>query len=110
MPEIASSIVTVAAIDELVSGERKFLLINGSKILLVRLDDGYYAIDDTCTHEEESLSDGAIDGCEIECSRHGARFDIKTGEVKSLPAVIPLRTYKVIINEKDVMIDLTPNS
>ncbi len=61
-------------------------------VAVVRADDGdVYAIDDTCTHADVSLSEGDIDGCEIECWAHGSRFDLRTGEPNELPAVTPVR-------------------
>jgi nitrite reductase/ring-hydroxylating ferredoxin subunit len=65
MSEIASSFITVATIDEFSSIKKKSLMINGSKILLLHIDDRYYAIDDTCTHDKQSLSEGLVDGWEI---------------------------------------------
>ena len=74
---------------------------------VVRSEDGdVYAIDDTCTHAEVSLSEGDIDGCEIECWAHGSRFDLRTGEPHELPAMTPVNTYPVRVDGDDILVDV----
>jgi 3-phenylpropionate/trans-cinnamate dioxygenase ferredoxin subunit len=74
---------------------------------VVRTEDGeLYAIDDTCSHADVSLSEGDIVGCEIECWAHGSRFDLRTGEPNVLPAMTPIRTYPVRIDGDDVLVDV----
>jgi len=76
-------------------------------IAIVRADDGeYYAIDDLCTHGEVSLSEGAIDGCHVECWAHGSRFDVRTGEPDEFPAITPVKTYPVRIDGERVLVDV----
>ena len=65
-----------------------------------------YAVDDVCTHDEGSLDQGDLEGFEIECPRHGARFDVRSGEVKALPAVLPIDTFKVRLQGKDIEIEV----
>jgi 3-phenylpropionate/trans-cinnamate dioxygenase ferredoxin subunit len=91
---------------EIKVGERQLIEIDGGRIILLRLDDGFYAISEKCTHENVSLSDGIIDNGEIECSKHGARFDIKSGDVRAFPAVQPLRTYRVCYENNKLVIYL----
>ncbi len=67
-------------------------------IAIFKLDDGYYAIDNICSHEEASLSEGDIEDGKIECPLHGALFDIKTGGNLSLPAVLPVKSYPVKVD------------
>ena len=71
------------------------------EIALAHTEEGLFAIDDVCSHAEVSLSDGSINGCLIECPMHGAEFDLKTGEAKSLPATKALSVYKVLVNGDD---------
>jgi len=101
---MSEKLVKVAEISELSPGKAKMVEVEGMRIVLIQLDNGYYAIDDTCTHEEVSLSDGYIEGEEIECPEHGSRFNIKTGAVLNLPAVFPVRTYKVTVEGNDISI------
>jgi len=76
-------------------------------IAIVRADDGdFYAVDDTCTHADVSLSEGDIDGCEIECWAHGSRFDLRSGAPNELPAVTPVHTYPVRVDGEDVLVDV----
>jgi len=76
-------------------------------ICLVHGEDGnFYAISDTCTHEEYSLSEGELWEMAVECPRHGSRFDVRTGRVTGLPAVIPARTYPVIVEGDDVFVEI----
>jgi len=89
--------VEVTSIESLPPNRVKAFLIQGQKIALFHLEEGVYAIADTCSHDEASLSEGEIDGIEIECPRHGARFDITTGRNLTLPAVVPVKKYEVRI-------------
>lgn len=75
--------------------------VNGVEVALVHTEDGFFAVDDVCTHAEVSLSEGQLNGCLLECPMHGAEFDVRTGEAKSLPATKPLTVYKVIIDGSD---------
>src|SRR5689334_14097974 len=61
-------------------------------------DGGLYAIDDTCTHQDASLADGWLEGCEVECPLHAALFDLRTGMPSCLPAKQPVRTYEVLVD------------
>lgn len=80
---------------------------DGIGIAVFRLDDGYYAIDDECSHDEASLAEGEIvERCQIECPMHGARFDIKTGKNLSFPAVVPVQAYPVKVENGVVYLEV----
>ncbi|MGD0339421.1 MAG: non-heme iron oxygenase ferredoxin subunit [Bacteroidota bacterium] len=98
--------IKAATIDEFGSKNWKAVRVEGNRVLIVKLDDGYHAIDEICSHEEESLAGGFIDGVDIECPRHGATFDITTGAVRSLPAVCPLRIHHVTVRGNDIYISI----
>ncbi len=87
--------VRVARTGEVPVGEAKYVDVDGEPIAVFHVGEHYYATSDVCTHEEASLSEGDLDGELIECPLHGARFNVRTGEVKSLPAVVRLKTYPV---------------
>lgn len=87
--------VTVAQVDEIPVGECKVVWVDDDAIAVYRLEDGYYAIYDCCTHEEFELSAGCVEGDEVECCMHGARFSIKTGEALSAPAYEPVHVFPV---------------
>jgi nitrite reductase/ring-hydroxylating ferredoxin subunit len=97
---------TIKDASKLENGKSQVIDLDGTRIILARLDDVYYAFNDQCTHENVSLSEGSIDNLEIECPQHGARFDIKTGEVRALPAVRPLQTYKVSNDNGNLIINI----
>lgn len=84
-----------AAVGELQEGEPLGLEIAGHHIALYRLGEHYYATGNVCTHASALLSDGVLDGCEIECPLHMGRFDIRTGEALSSPVEIDIPTYSV---------------
>ncbi len=89
----------VCPTDELPEGERLFIELGDEQVVIFNLDGEYYAIADTCTHDQGPLGEGEVEGHEIICPRHGARFDIRTGEVLSLPAVQDVSTFPVRVNE-----------
>lgn len=67
----------------------------GERVMIANVDGVYYAASDTCTHEDASLSNGALKSdCTVACPLHGSRFDLKTGEALDEPAEVPLRTYR----------------
>ena len=74
-----SSFIKVATRGELPSGGKKLAEVDGRAIAVFNVDDAFYAIDDVCTHDGGPLAEGELIGCEIECPRHGARFDVRTG-------------------------------
>ncbi|WP_327281753.1 MULTISPECIES: bifunctional 3-phenylpropionate/cinnamic acid dioxygenase ferredoxin subunit [unclassified Streptomyces] len=74
-------------------------------IAVFHTEDGeVYAIDDTCTHQDASLSDGWLEGCEVECPLHASKFDLRTGAVDSPPAKRPVRTHQVLVEEGTVYV------
>ena len=69
-------------------------------IAVFHTDDGeVFAIDDTCTHQDASLADGWVEGCEVECPLHASRFDLRTGAIDAPPAKLPVRTHEVVITD-----------
>lgn len=89
--------VRIAEISELPVGERLFVEVDSIPVVVINLAGHLYAIGDICTHDGGPLGDGEIDGCQIICPRHGARFDLRNGKALTLPAVedtpaFPVRT------------------
>lgn len=84
------------------------VVLDGIPVAVVRDEDGdVHAIGDTCTHADVSLSEGEVEDCSIECWLHGSRFDLRTGEPTSLPAIRPVPVYPVTIDGGDVLVDVT---
>jgi len=96
----------VAGVDEIAPGERIFVDINNDPVVIFRVGDAFYAIKDMCTHDRGPLGDGDLDGFEVVCPRHGARFDIRTGKATRLPAVRDTVMYPVRVNDGQVEIGL----
>ena len=77
-------------------------------IAVFHTDDGeVFAIDDTCTHQDASLADGWLDGCEIECPLHASKFDLRTGEVDAPPAKRGVRTHAVTVTDGDIFVTIS---
>jgi 3-phenylpropionate/trans-cinnamate dioxygenase ferredoxin subunit len=85
--------VDVAAVEDIPEGEGRCYEIGGQAVAIFRDDGVFYAVSDTCTHEEYSLSEGEVWDHTVECPKHGARFDLVTGEVLSLPATVSVESY-----------------
>src|ERR1700730_8861966 len=100
-------LVKACNIDQLKRGEALRLNLT-PPIAIYRLNDGFYATEDTCTHAQSSLSAGDIDleECAVECPYHGSAFDIRTGRVLSLPASRPLKTYQVKVVGDEVFVEV----
>jgi nitrite reductase/ring-hydroxylating ferredoxin subunit len=97
----------VAAVDEVPVESVKAVLANRKEICLAHAEDGnFYAIDDVCTHENFLLSGGELFGLQVECPQHGSRFNLKTGAVTGLPAVIPTKVYPVTVEGQEVFVDV----
>jgi 3-phenylpropionate/trans-cinnamate dioxygenase ferredoxin subunit len=96
--------VTVAKADFLEPGELMYVEVDDEPVCLINLDGELHAINDTCTHEEASLSDGTIDGDLIECPLHGGAFDIRTGAAAAMPVVVAIEKYDVRIVGDEVQV------
>ncbi|MDP8908084.1 MAG: non-heme iron oxygenase ferredoxin subunit [Chloroflexota bacterium] len=96
--------VTVAKVGDLEPGELMYVEVGDEPVCLINLEGELYALNDTCTHEEASLSDGTIEGDEIECPLHGGAFNIRTGEPVAFPVVVPVETYGVRIVGDEVQV------
>jgi nitrite reductase/ring-hydroxylating ferredoxin subunit len=99
--------IRVASVSEVEVGQAVAVEVDGRKVAICRpTPDEFYAIDDTCSHALASLSEGELMEYEIECPRHGAHFDIRTGEALTLPATKPVRTYSVVVENGEIYIEL----
>jgi 3-phenylpropionate/trans-cinnamate dioxygenase ferredoxin subunit len=98
--------IALCETSQMESVQKKRFVIGDEKIMLAKIENTFYAIEDTCSHAEASLTAGILDGFQIECPRHGARFDVRSGEVVTLPAVMPLKTYPVTVEEGQIVISL----
>ena len=92
----------VASVNEFGSSDRLEVFINDVPALLVRVNNQYLAIEDVCTHDGQPLTDGCVLDGAIECPRHGARFDLKTGKALCMPATKPVRTFEVEVRDNQI--------
>ncbi len=98
--------VRVTAADDIPAGDRLLVEIDGVRIAVFNLDGSFYAIEDLCTHDGGPLVEGELlEGCQVECPRHGARFDIRTGEALSMPAFEPTPAYKVRVEDGQIYVE-----
>ena len=103
---MAEQLIEVAKVDELKPGQMRRIECQGRSILLANVDGNYLATDDMCTHEDASLTDGALNGDLVTCPLHGSRFSLRTGAPIEEPAEEALRVYPVRIEGDSVMIAL----
>ena len=92
-------------LSELIVGKPIKIEKDGRSICVARVGDEVFAVDDTCSHSEASLSEGDITDFKIECWLHGAEFDLPTGEALTPPAVAPIKTYSVSVDGDSVTVD-----
>ena len=98
---------TVAKTADVAPGTAHAVEIGDHRIAICNTGDAFYAIDDVCSHDGGPLDQGRLDGIEIECPRHGARFDVTSGKVLCLPAVRPLKTYPTRVEGDSIAVDVT---
>jgi 3-phenylpropionate/trans-cinnamate dioxygenase ferredoxin component len=96
----------VAKLSEIAPGTTRRVVLNSLEILLCNVDGKVYAIEDVCTHDGGPLDQGTLEGECVVCPRHGATFDVRTGDALTLPAVIPLMTFDVTVQGDDVFVDV----
>ena len=87
--------VQIAGVEDLPPGERLFVEIDGQPIVVFNLAGGLFAIADVCSHDDGPVGDGVVEGNEVVCPRHGARFDIRSGKALGLPAIVDIPAYPV---------------
>ena len=97
--------VEVAQTAEVKRGSMKRVRIEGHALLLANVDGRYYAVDDTCTHEDASLSSGSLKGELVKCPLHGSRFNVTTGAVLDDPAEEDLQTYGVQVEGDAIFVE-----
>ncbi len=95
---------------EINPGEAKSFQVGNSKVVVCNVNGEYFAVDDVCSHDDGELVSGSgklIEVCQLECPRHGARFDVKSGKATRMPAVAPIKTYNVNVLKDELEINIT---
>jgi 3-phenylpropionate/trans-cinnamate dioxygenase ferredoxin subunit len=98
--------VRACAAGDVLDGQAIRVEVDGLDVAIVRNGDDVYAIEDECSHAQVALSEGEVDGCEIECWMHGSRFDLRTGKALGPPATEPVPVFPVQVTDGDVLIDI----
>ena len=102
-----SAYQTAARTSDIPEGEARVVQVEGRSVALCHVaGEGFYAIDNLCTHDGGPLGDGELQGDRIACPRHGALFDVKTGQARTLPAIGKVRTYGVRLDGDSVQVEI----
>jgi 3-phenylpropionate/trans-cinnamate dioxygenase ferredoxin subunit len=99
MPEI----IELVTADQVPLGTVKRFEINELAVAIIHTDEGFFALEDRCSHADVALSEGELEGCLLECWLHGSAFDVRTGEPQSLPALTPVTTFPVTIDSQGTL-------
>lgn len=101
-----SKLIKIAKMSELAPGQFKSVEIEGERIALFNANGKLYALKDICTHDGGILTGGTVRGHIVECPRHGAQFDIRTGAVVRMPAYVSVETFTVHVEGEEVFVKL----
>ncbi|MDR7483103.1 MAG: non-heme iron oxygenase ferredoxin subunit [Armatimonadota bacterium] len=99
--------VRVAATAEVPQGSARIVDAGGTRVALFHRPEGWFAIENTCTHRGGPLGEGEVDGVVVTCPWHGGQFDLRTGQVVSPPPARPVRAFPVVVEGDDVWLDLS---
>ena len=102
--------VVAAKVSEIEEGQVKVVRVGDAPVGLTLVEGEYFAFADVCTHDDGPVAEGELEETVIECPRHGARFDIRTGRALSLPAVVPIPVYAVKIDGDMIKVSKKPVS
>ena len=98
--------IEISPASELPSGQRLFVDVGDRPIVIFNIAGQFFAIGDVCTHDDGPLGDGDIEGFNIVCPRHGAEFDVRTGQVMQMPAVVDIPAYPVQVHDGTIFVGM----
>jgi 3-phenylpropionate/trans-cinnamate dioxygenase ferredoxin component len=101
-----SDFVRVAKVSDIPDPGRELVEVDDRVVVLLHVGGEFFALDDVCTHDGGPLGEGNLEGFEIACPRHGARFDIRTGRALSMPATKPTVAHEVKVEGNEVLVRL----
>jgi 3-phenylpropionate/trans-cinnamate dioxygenase ferredoxin component len=96
--------VRAASVDDVAPGQLLAVEVNGLRVCLANVDGDVFAFKDNCSHKDFPLSSGHLEDGVIECAWHGARFDVRSGRALALPAIRPVKTYDVRVQDGDILV------
>jgi 3-phenylpropionate/trans-cinnamate dioxygenase ferredoxin subunit len=100
------TVLKAAMLNDVPEGRAITVTVGGEDIALCKVDGEIYAVANVCTHDDGPLGGGYLTDHAIECPRHGARFNVKTGAVESLPAMMPIETFDVEVVGDEIYVDV----
>lgn len=106
LDEASCEYIPVAADGDIKTGERLFVQIDDLTLVIFNIAGSLYAIEDVCSHDDGPVGEGSLDGYEVACPRHGARFDVRNGKVLSLPAIVDIPAYPVRVRDGQIEVGL----
>lgn len=98
--------VKLAKAAEVPEGQVRVFPAGEQRVAVCHTKDGFFALQDLCTHDDGPLGEGTVVDGQVECPRHGARFDAKTGAATRMPAIVPVKTYPVKAENGDILVQL----
>ena len=102
----AGRFVTIAGVGDVPPGRLKVFKAEAHRVAVCQVDGRFYAVEDVCTHDAGPLGEGELHGEEVECPRHGARFNVKTGAAVTMPAVVPVKVYETRVEDGRLQVRL----
>jgi 3-phenylpropionate/trans-cinnamate dioxygenase ferredoxin subunit len=96
----------VAQVGQIPEGQVKVVQAKDQRLAVACVGGSYFALQDLCTHDDGPLGEGQMWGELVECPRHGARFNVKTGQAVTLPAVLPVKTFPVKVTGEDILVEV----
>lgn len=113
MPPQVSTIMVTTSLkikkSDVKQGQAKSFAFNEEKIVICNVNGEYFAVSDICSHDDGELVSGEcglVESCQIECPRHGARFDVKTGKATRMPAIAPIPIFKTSIVGEEIEVEV----
>jgi 3-phenylpropionate/trans-cinnamate dioxygenase ferredoxin subunit len=105
---MASEIIDVCPLSELPPGQMRLVEWEDLEIGVFNCNGNFYAIEDRCSHDNGPLAEGIFDDskCTVECPRHGSLFDLKSGKPLTLPAYVPVDTFRVIVEDDMIKLEV----
>jgi 3-phenylpropionate/trans-cinnamate dioxygenase ferredoxin subunit len=104
MSEVWHRVVAAADVPE---GRMRGAVVDGRDVVVVHSKDGWFALDNICSHAYAKMDEGRLRGCRLICPLHGASFDVRDGSVLGAPATVPIRTHRLRLTGDDVEVALS---
>lgn len=101
-----SNLIKIGAVSDFPEGKATAVEADGVPIVVCNFEGKLYAVENRCSHDDAELGCGDLDGCQVVCPRHGAKFDIRDGTVTFEPAIYPIDCYDVVVRGKSVYVEL----